>query len=62
VDSVTGQGHWYAITNSGDTHDHLSSWPDANTMLAHYKWTQEGKDMEEDITFKFSGEGLARLP
>jgi hypothetical protein len=55
VDSVTGQGYWYAITSSGDTHDHLSSWPDANTMKARYTWTQDGKGMEEDITLKFSG-------
>ena len=60
VDSLTGQGHWYAITNGGDTHDHLSSWPAANTMKARCKWTQDGKGMEEDITFKFSGKhGLA---
>lgn len=55
VDPVTGQGHWYAVTNTGDTHDHLASWPNPHTMLAHYDWTQNGKHMHEAISFKFTG-------
>jgi len=52
VDPVTGQAHWYAVTNQGETHDHLAKWTDAHTMLAHYDWKQNGKHMHESITFK----------
>jgi len=52
VDPVTGQGHWYAITNQGETHDHLTEWTDARTMKAHYGWKEGGKQMRESILFK----------
>jgi len=52
VDPVTGQAHWYAVTNQGETHDHLANWLDAHTMNAHYEWRQDGKWMREDITFQ----------
>jgi hypothetical protein len=55
VDPVTGQGHWYAVTNEGDTHDHLTHWVDAHTMQARYAWTQNGTKMEEHITVVFKG-------
>jgi hypothetical protein len=55
VDPVTGQGHWYAVTNQGETHDHLAEWSDANTMKAHYDWAQDGKRMKESIEFRFQG-------
>lgn len=50
VDAVTGQGHWYAVTNQGDAHDHLTHWIDAKTMSASHAWTQDGKHFEEHIT------------
>jgi len=55
VDPVSGQAHWYAVTNQGETHDHLASWPDPHTMKAHYAWTQDGKHMQEDIVFELKG-------
>jgi len=55
VDPVTGTGHWYAVTNEGETHDHVTEWPDPKTMKAHHTWTQDGKKMEEDISFQFTG-------
>lgn len=55
VDAVTGKGHWYAVTNQGETHDHLTEWTSANDMTAHYSWVQNGKQMRENITVKFSG-------
>ncbi|MGA8048763.1 MAG: hypothetical protein WCA09_01140 [Burkholderiales bacterium] len=55
VDPVTGQGHWYAVTNQGDAHDHLTEWTDAATMKAHYEWVQDGKKMREDILFRLPG-------
>lgn len=52
VDPVTGQGHWYAITNQGETHDHLTKWTDARTMKAQHGWQQGGKQMMEHIVLK----------
>lgn len=56
VDPITGKGHWYAITDQGDAHDHIVSWSDANDMTATYSWEQDGKQMTENITMKFGGE------
>jgi hypothetical protein len=50
VDPVTGKGHWYAVTNQGETHDHVATWIDAKTMKATHSWSQDGKKMHEDIT------------
>jgi hypothetical protein len=55
VDPVTGTGHWFAVSNQGDTHDHVAQWPDPNTMKAHYAWTQDGKQMLESIVFQLIG-------
>jgi hypothetical protein len=54
VDPLTGQGHWYAVTNSGETHDHLADWTDALTLHAHLNWRQEGKRMEERIVISLA--------
>lgn len=55
VDPVTGQGHWYAVSNSGETHDHLADWTDAHTLHAHLGWQQDGKQMEERIVLSLAG-------
>ena len=55
VNPLTGQGHWYAVTNMGETHDHQADWTDPKTMKAAASWTQEGKQMREDITMQFTG-------
>lgn len=52
VDPMTGQGHWYAVSNQGDAHDHLTQWSDAKTMNARYEWTQDGKKMREEIVIR----------
>jgi len=49
VDPVTGQLHWYAITNQGETHDHIVQWTNAKTMTARFGWNQGGKKMEENV-------------
>ena len=54
VDPVTGKAHWYAITNMGETHDHLVEWQDDHSFRARYAWTQDGKQMEETITVSFA--------
>ena len=50
VDPVTGQGHWYVVSNQGETHDHLATWTDAKTMTGTHSWAQDGKQMQEKIT------------
>ena len=53
VDPVTGKGHWYAVTNQGETHDHVTEWVSSSEMKANYSWVQKGKRMEERITVQF---------
>jgi len=53
VNPVTGEGHWYAVTNQGEVHDHVVVWQDAHTMNASTRWKQEGVDMEERIVMQF---------
>jgi hypothetical protein len=53
VDPVSGKSRWYAVTNQGETHDHVAEWTDARNMRANLAWTQEGKQMAENITFHF---------
>jgi hypothetical protein len=55
VDPVTNTGHWYAVTNQGEVHDHITTWPDAHTMKAHYAWTENGRKMDEGITIVIKG-------
>lgn len=55
VDPITGQAHWYAITDQGDAHDHLVKWTDGDNMAANYSWKQDGKQMTENITMKLTG-------
>lgn len=56
TDPAMGIGHWFAINNQGDTHDHIAEWPDAKTMIAHYDWEQNGKQMRENVVFRFTHE------
>lgn len=53
VNPMTKQGHWYAVSNMGEVHDHLANWTDNNTMVADYEWKEDGKNMHEHIIFTF---------
>jgi hypothetical protein len=55
VDPVSRQDHWYAVTNQGESHDHLVEWIDAGTMKARYAWAQDGAKMEENVAIRFDG-------
>jgi len=55
VDPVTGKGHWFAVTNAGETHNHIADWTDSKTMTGYLAWNQDGKKMEEKVTFRFNG-------
>ncbi|MEZ5542144.1 MAG: hypothetical protein R3F42_08875 [Pseudomonadota bacterium] len=54
VDPVTGTGHWYAVSNAGETHDHLVKWRNPDTLLASLNWQQEGKEMAENVVLDLS--------
>lgn len=54
-DPVNNQSHWFAVTNTGETHDHKAKWINDHTMQAHYGWSQDGKQMEENVTFTLNG-------
>ena len=53
VDPVTGTPHWFAVTNSGETHDHVGRWVNDHTFQARYAWKADGRSMEENITMRF---------
>lgn len=55
TDPSTHQTHWYAVTNQGESHDHLVEWTDATTMQARHAWTRDGREMEEKITVRVGG-------
>lgn len=54
VNTATGKAHWFGVTNQGQANDYLVFWPDAHTMRAHCAWTQAGKQMQENVVFKFT--------
>lgn len=60
-DPVGQEGHWYAVTNTGDVHDHITHWADAKTMIGNYSWQQDGKKMHEHIIFKFASAKKVRF-
>jgi len=49
--------HWYAVTNAGETHDHVARPPSGERLDFQYTGVQEGKPMTETIAFDFSKDG-----
>ncbi len=49
--------HWYAITNAGETHDHVADVPSGNDIRFVYTGTQDGKPMKEVIDWSFAADG-----
>jgi len=45
--------HWYAVTNAGETHDHVAKPNTGNTIEFVYNATQEGKAYKEVIALEF---------
>jgi hypothetical protein len=45
--------HWYAVTNAGETHDHVAKPPTSNKIQFVFTGTQEGKPMKEVIDMEF---------
>src|SRR5205085_774838 len=48
-----GKYHWFAVTNAGETHDHLSE-PKGDTVDSIYNGLQDGKPLKEVIKMIFS--------
>jgi hypothetical protein len=53
----THKYHWYAVTNAGETHDHVGDVPTGNDARFVYEGTQGGKPMREVIDFHFAADG-----
>ncbi|MDH5693551.1 MAG: hypothetical protein OEZ47_10645 [Gammaproteobacteria bacterium] len=49
-----GSYHWYAVTNTGETHDHLVEWISDNAFVARTTWQQGGVEMAESIAVTWS--------
>src|SRR5579872_1894847 len=46
--------HWFSVTNGGETHDHVASVPDGNTLQFVYNGVQDGKPFKEVIDMIFA--------
>jgi hypothetical protein len=51
--------HWYSVTNSGETHDHVAKVPTGNTIHFVFNGTQQGKTYKEVIDLTFSENEMA---
>ncbi len=47
--------HWFAVTNAGETHDHVAPFTDKNKIRFAYSGTQEGKPFKEVVDWEFLG-------
>jgi hypothetical protein len=55
-DPGTRTYHWYAVTNAGETHDHVAALPTGNDAHFVYTGTMEGKPMKEVVDFHFAAD------
>lgn len=49
--------HWFAVTNAGETHDHVAKASDELKLQFVYTGTQEGKPFKEVNDLEFSKDG-----
>lgn len=47
-DATTNSYHWYAVTNAGETHDHVAT-PNEGALKFVFEGTQDGKPFKEVI-------------
>lgn len=52
-DPGAGKYHWFAVTNAGETHDHVASVPTGDTIDWVYTGVQEGKPFKETVRMTF---------
>jgi hypothetical protein len=55
----TNTYHWYAVTNAGETHDHVAPASDGNKLQFVFTGTQEGKPFKEVIDLEISKDSKA---
>jgi hypothetical protein len=48
--------HWYAVTNAGETHDHVAAFTESNDLEFVYQGTQDGKPMKEVIDIRMAAD------
>lgn len=53
-DAATGRYHLYAVTNSGDVHDHAGAYA-GDTLSLELRTTVEGQPFLEQISIRFQG-------
>ena len=53
-DPNTNTYHWYAVTNAGETHDHVAQASDGSKHQFIYSGTQEGKPVKEVIDLELT--------
>jgi len=51
----TNTYHWYAVTNAGETHDHVAPVAAGDTFSFVFNGSQEGKPLKEVIDLTFAG-------
>jgi hypothetical protein len=49
--------HWYAVTNAGETHDHVAKVEGGDKISYVYTGTQEGKPFKESIDLELGKDG-----
>jgi len=54
-DPGAGKYHWFAVTNAGETHDHVGMPSKGDTLEFVYNGVQEGKPMKEVLQLTFKG-------
>jgi len=47
--------HWFAVTNGGETHDHVAPYTESNKVRFIYNGVQEGKPFKEVLDWEFGG-------
>ncbi len=57
----TGKYHWYAVTNAGETHDHVANPPKGDTIEFVYDGVQDGKAFKEVIHMTFKGKSSSTM-
>ena len=48
---------WFAVTSSGEVHDRIGEFLDADTFHAHLSWTQGKMVMKGSINSSLAGQG-----
>jgi hypothetical protein len=60
-DPGSSKYHWFAVTNAGDTHDHVAGPAKGDTLEFVYNGVQEGKPFKEVIQMTFKGKNESML-